>query len=134
MFLLMAPLFGLSLCASAQQATVLGTVTDPSGNALANVNITITNLDSGVAKAVQTNSDGQYVVPELNIGRYSMKAEATSFKTVERQNVALQVGDRVRVDFQMQVGEVQETVTVEADAVRVQTDSGERDSRSRSSP
>jgi hypothetical protein len=126
--LLLAPLFGLSLCAAGQQATVLGTVTDPSGSALANVNITITNLESGVAKIIQTNGDGQYVAPELNIGHYRVKAEATSFKTVERQNVALQVGDRVRIDFQMQVGEVQETVTVEADSVRVQTDSGEQSS------
>ena len=82
---LLAPLFGLSLCAAGQQGTILGTVTDPAGAVVANVNITITNLESGVAKVIPTNSDGQYVVPDLNIGRYSVKAEANSFKTVERK-------------------------------------------------
>jgi hypothetical protein len=127
-FLLLATLFGISLGAAGQQATMLGTVTDSSGGALANVNVTITNLESGAAKVIQTNGDGQYVAPELNIGHYSVKAEATNFKTVQRQNVALQVGDRVRIDFQMEVGGIQETVTVEADSVRVQTDSGEQSS------
>jgi hypothetical protein len=124
----LAAAFCLSTIASAQQATIVGTVTDPRGAALPNVNITATNLESGVAKKIQTNGAGQYVIPDLNIGRYSVKAEATGFKASEQKDMALQVGDRARVDFQMQVGEVQETVTVEANPVRVQTDSGEQSS------
>src|SRR6185503_5863981 len=50
------------------------------------------------------------------------------FKTIEQKNIVLQVGDRDRIDFQLQVGEVQETVTVEANTLRVQTDSGEQSS------
>ncbi len=126
--LLLASVFGLSLSAAAQQATVVGTVTDSAGAALPNVNITVINIESGVARSIQTNPAGQYVLPDLNIGHYKVKAEATNFKTVERTNVALEVGDRARIDFQMTVGEVQETVTVEADSVRVQTDSGEQSS------
>jgi len=120
--------FGLSTGALAQQATVVGTVTDPAGASLPNVAITATNIESGLAKTIQTNSAGQYVIPDLNIGRYNVKAEATGFKTTEQKNIALQVGDRDRIDFQLQVGEVQETVTVEANPVRVQTDSGEQSS------
>jgi len=52
--------------------------------------------------------------------------EAAGFKTAEQKDVVLQVGDRARLDFQMQVGGAQETVTVEANAVRVQADSGEQ--------
>ncbi len=126
--LLLASVFGFSLSAAGQQATIVGTVTDPSGAAVANVNITVTSLDSGVARSSQTNSAGQYVVPELNIGHYSVKAQATGFKAQEQKDVSLQVGDRARIDFQMAVGEVQETITVEADTVRVQTDSGEQSS------
>ena len=126
--LLLAPLFGFSWCAGAQQATVVGTVTDPAGAALPNVTITVTNIESGVARSIQTNTAGQYVVPDLNIGRYSVKAEAPGFKATEQKNVDLQVGDRDRLDFQLQVGEVQETITVEANTVRVQTDSGEQSS------
>ena len=55
-----------------------------------------------------------------------MKAEAAGFKTAEQKGIVLQVGDRTRLDFQMQLGGAQETVTVEANAVRVQTDSGEQ--------
>jgi len=120
--------FGLSAAAIAQQATVVGTVVDPAGAALPNVNITATNVESGIAKTIQTNSSGQYVIPDLNIGHYNVKAEATGFKSTEQKNIVLQVGDRDRIDFQLQVGEVQETVTVEANTLRVQTDSGEQSS------
>src|SRR5215469_2011797 len=126
--LLLVSVFGLSFSAVGQQATIVGTVTDPSGAALPNVNITITNLESGAARSSQTNSAGQYVVPDLNIGRYSVKAEAAGFKSQEQKDVSLQVGDRDRIDFQMSVGEVQETISVVADSVRVQTDSGEQSS------
>src|SRR5580704_16550938 len=126
--LLMAPVFGFSLCAGGQQATVVGTVTDPAGAALPNVTITVTNVESGVTRSIQTNTAGQYAFPDLNIGHYSVKAQAAGFKAAEQQNVNLQVGDRDRLDFQLQVGEVQETITVEANTVRVQTDSGEQSS------
>ena len=113
---------------AAQQATIVGTVTDPSVASLPNVTITVTNSESGAARNIQTNAAGQYVLPDLNIGHYGVRAEVTGFKVSEKKDVVLQVGDRVRLDFQMQVGGVQEVVTVEADAIRVQTDSGEQSS------
>ena len=125
-FSLLALFFGIVLPSMGQQATIVGTVTDPAGAALPNVKISITNLESGVVRSIQTNSAGQYAAPELNIGRYDIKAEAAGFKVAEQKNVTIQVGDRDRIDFQMQVGEIQETVTVEANAVRVQTESGEQ--------
>ena len=127
-FPVLAIVLGLSGNAIAQQATIVGTVTDPSGASLPNVTITVTNAESGAAKNIQTNSAGQYVIPDLNIGHYGVRAEATGFKASEKKDVVLQVGDRVRLDFQMQVGGVQEVVTVEADPIRVQTDSGEQSS------
>src|SRR5450432_3691505 len=125
-FVLLSVVMGISIAAIAQQATIVGTITDPSGAALPNVNVTVTNLDSNAVKQMQTNASGQFVIPDLNIGHYSVKAELAGFKSSEQKNVVLQVGDRDRIDFQMQVGGVQETVTVEADPVRVQTDSGEQ--------
>ena len=119
-------LAGFSFSAFGQTATLLGTVTDPSGAALPNVTVTITSAESNAVRKIQTNTAGQYVAADLNIGHYSVKAEVTGFKVSERKDVALQVGDRDRIDFQMQVGGTQETVTVEANAVHVQTDSGER--------
>ena len=124
-FVLLSALMGLSVSAVAQQATIVGTVTDSSGAAVPNVSITITNVESNAVKTIQTNAAGQYVVPDLNIGHYNVKAELSGFKTAEQKNIVLQVGDRDRIDFQMQLGGAQETITVEANAVRVQTDSGE---------
>ena len=126
--LLIGLLAGFSLVAAGQQATIVGSVTDPSGAAVASVTVTVTNLESGMIHTIQTNTAGQYVVPDLNIGHYSVKAEATGFKAAEQKDIDLQVGDRARIDFQLQVGQVQETVTVEANPVRVQTDSGEQSS------
>ncbi len=119
-------LLGCAFVASAQNATVIGTVTDPSGSVIANVKITITNIETGLTRTLTTSDSGQYAVPELAIGHYDVKAEAAGFKTAEQKGIVLQVGDRTRLDFQMQLGGAQETITVEANAVRVQTDSGEQ--------
>lgn len=127
-FLVLTIVVAVSLVAAAQEATIVGTVIDPSGAALPKAKITVTNVESGGVKAIETNAAGQYVVPDLHIGHYSVKAEASGFKVSEQKNVVLQVGDRDRIDFQMQVGGTQDTVTVEANPVRVQTDSGEQSS------
>jgi hypothetical protein len=108
-----------------QEATVVGTVTDPSGSVVPNVAITITNTDTGISHSFTTNDGGQYVAPDLPIGHYSLKAEASGFKVAEKTGVVLNVGDRARLDFALTLGATKETITVEANAVRVQSDSGE---------
>jgi len=124
-FLLCLLLLGISSQAFGQNATVVGTITDPSGAAVANATITITRTETGQAYHLTSNGDGQYVAPDLPIGHYNIKVEATGFKTAEQKGVVLQVGDRTRLDFQMPVGGASETITVEANEVRVQTESGE---------
>src|SRR5580704_3307355 len=119
-------LVALSFTAKAQDAAIVGTVTDPSGASVANVKITVTNTETGLSHTATTSDAGQYVFPELKIGHYDAKAEASGFKTAEQKGIVLQVGDRSRIDFQMQLGGAQETVTVEANGVRIQTDSGEQ--------
>ena len=119
-------LVALSFTVKAQDAAIVGTVTDPSGASVANVKITVTNAETGLTHTATTSDSGQYVFPELKIGHYDAKAEASGFKTAEQKAIVLQVGDRSRIDFQMQLGGAQETVTVEANAVRVQTDTGEQ--------
>jgi hypothetical protein len=111
--------------AIAQEATLLGTVTDPSGAAVPSAAVTISNMDTGVTRNLTTNSDGQFVAPDLSIGRYTMRVSASGFKAAEQKNLVLTVGDRRRLDVALVVGSVQEQVTVEANAVAVQTDSGE---------
>src|SRR5262249_25950590 len=103
----------------------VGTVTDPSGSAIPNAKITVTSVETSAARTIATGESGQYVLPDLKIGHYDVKVEAAGFKTENQKGLVLQVGDRLRLDFQMQVGGAQETVTVEANAVQVQADSGE---------
>ena len=111
--------------ALAQEATIVGTVTDPSGAAVPNVSITVTNTDTGLERTLTTSSEGQYVAPELHIGHYTVRAQGTGFKVVEHTGLVLTVGDRTRVDFKLTLGGASEQVTVEAAAVAVQSDSGE---------
>jgi len=105
--------------------TPLGTVTDPSGAIVPNVAITVTNTDTTQATHVTTNQGGEFTAPDLPIGRYVVVAEVAGFKKSEQKNITLDVGARTRVDLKLEVGSTQESVTVEATAVALQTESGE---------
>ena len=81
---------GLSSLAFAQEATVVGTVTDPSGSAIPGAKITVTSVETAASRTIQTSESGQYVVPDLRIGHYDMKVEAAGFKTAEQKDVVRQ--------------------------------------------
>lgn len=121
--LLILLLFACS--AFAQEATIVGTVTDGTGAALPNTNVTITNLDTGQSRTLTSNDAGQFVAPGLRIGHYTLKAELKGFKTSEQKGIVLNVGDRTPVEFKLEVGATQESVTVEANTVQVQSESSE---------
>jgi len=108
-----------------QNGTIVGTITDPSGAAMPNVKVTATNTETSWTRTVPANDSGQYVLPDIQIGHYNIKAEASGFKIAEQKDVVLTVGDRLRIDFAMKVGTSTETITVEANTISVQSDSGE---------
>ena len=108
----------------AQDATIVGSVTDPTGAAVPNATITVTKTDTGQSRRFSSNNDGQYVAPALPIGSYTVQVESGGFKQLSK-NIVLNVNDRARLDFQLQVGAAQEKVTVEATAVQVQSESSE---------
>lgn len=118
-------LAGLPFHAYGQEATIVGTVTDTSGAVVPNAAISLENTDTGVVRTSITNGDGQYVVPGLVIGHYNVTARASGFGVEARNGLVLNVNDRTRVDFVVKLGTSQEKVTVEANVVAVQTDSGE---------
>ena len=126
LLVLLVAIIAFSASTFAQQTTIVGTVTDPSGAAVPNVAVTVTNVATGAARTFPTNDSGQFAAVDLQVGHYVVKAEAKGFKVAEQKDIVLTIGARIRVDFQMQLGAAQETVTVEANAVQVQTDSGER--------
>lgn len=126
LFLAVLALVALPTRTLGQNATLVGTVTDQSGGVVSGVTITITSAETGAVRTITTNESGQYVVPDLAIGHYSIKAVANGFKVSERKDVVATVGDRLRIDIQMNIGAASETVTVEANAIAVQADSGEQ--------
>jgi hypothetical protein len=115
----------LVIPAYAQEATIVGTVTDPQGAVVPGTNITLSNLETGLSLPFVSNEAGQYVASSLRIGSYSIKAEAKGFKTWSTSAVVLQVGDRARVDIRLEVGASVESITVEANVIRVQSESSE---------
>ncbi len=106
-------------------ASIVGTVTDPSGAAVPNARILITNTETGLVRSTITNTTGSYAARELAIGHYNVRVEAPGFKVSERTGITLNVNDTVRADAGLQVGESKESVTVEANAVQVQADTNE---------
>jgi hypothetical protein len=77
-----------------------GTVTDAQGTGVHAV-VTITNLDTGLTRAVTTDNAGRYVEHDLSSGRYSVKAEATAFKAAVLAGIALKAGDHERADIHL---------------------------------
>ena len=125
MFLAIAGL--LPPAATAQQATanVNGVVKDPNGAAIANAQIELTNVNTGVVRKTSTTSDGIYNFPSVVPGAYSMQASATGFSAVSQPAVTLEVGQTATFDFQMKVGATTSTVTVDAIAPTLESSTSE---------
>jgi hypothetical protein len=102
-------------------ADILGTVTDASGAAFPNAKLTLLNLDTQEKRAVQSSGAGEYTFTLVPVGHYTVTVEAEGFKTTT-ETVAVEAGDRARVDVQLQVGGGAETVTVEAQTPLLQAD------------
>lgn len=103
-----------ALIARAQEtrATVNGRIQDNSGAAIPNANVTAHNAATGEATSAKSGGDGNYTIPFLQPGSYSITADSAGFKTADQENVVLHVGDKQTVDLKLPVGEVSETVTV----------------------
>jgi hypothetical protein len=114
----------LSIVAFGQQttATLTGAVTDPTGALVPGVMITVTNLATNGVRETKTDETGTYTLPFLPAGDYSITAVAAGFQTQKIDRVTLQVQQTLRVDLQLRIGDVAETVSVEALAVALQTD------------
>lgn len=103
--------------------SISGVVTDSSGASIPGANITIVNLDANLRNTVTTESSGAYSAPNLPRGNYRMEVSAAGFKQFVRAGIVLQVQQAARVDVQMTIGDVSESVSVMADAARLETES-----------
>jgi len=117
---------GMCGAAAAQEVTgtILGTVTDSKGGVVPNAKATITNTDQQVVvRTLTTDEHGQYAAPLLPVGHYSVTVEIAGFKRVTQRGFVLNVSDKLAVNFTLEVGAVKETVSVEANALQVDTQS-----------
>jgi hypothetical protein len=122
-FLAVLCLMALALPLAAQNAALAGTAKDPQNAAMPGVTVTLTNLDTGVALATETDATGNYEFPFVKPGRYSLKAEQKGFQTFVQGEVTLAVAERMRLDPAMQLGEASTLVTITESAGAVQTES-----------
>jgi hypothetical protein len=104
-------------------ATISGTVTDQSGGLMVGAQITITNVDTGQVRTLQTNDAGRYYALALNSGRYKVTAAAQGFEGALQSGITLTVGSEQVINFSLRPGQVSETIEVTGGPLAVQTTS-----------
>ncbi|HEY3443367.1 MAG TPA: TonB-dependent receptor [Paludibaculum sp.] len=105
----------------ATNASITGLVTDASSAAVPNATVTVTNSGTGVSRSVTTNDSGAYTIAPLIPGTYELKVGNSGFKTKVQSNVLLETGARLKLDLQLEVGQVSERIEVTASAPIMQT-------------
>lgn len=105
--------------------TITGTVLDASNAAVPNTEIIITNEETGLRRTTRSGEAGVYRVPLLPVGRYSIQARREGFRSEIQQNVRLEILQVRTVDFNLQVGAVNETVTVESTALLLEAETSQ---------
>ncbi|MGQ0733644.1 MAG: TonB-dependent receptor [Acidobacteriota bacterium] len=126
-FLILFATSGIHSPAEAQQATseLQGKVVDQQGSAMPGVTIVIRNQDSGLYREAVSNADGSYFVTAMIPAVYEVSAELPGFKKYARRGVRLEVGKTTTVEIRLELGGIEETVTVTAEAPLVDVSSKE---------
>src|SRR2546421_1377209 len=122
--LFFATVFCLLVCTSVWAQTtaqISGTVKDASGAVLPGVEVTATQTATGAMRSAVSNETGSYVLPNLPIGPYKLEAALAGFRTFAQTGIVLQVDANPVLNVTLQVGQVSETVEVQADATLVET-------------
>lgn len=111
-----APLF-----AQSSTATILGVVRDSDRAVVPGATVTVRNVDTGLTRSLPTGGDGAYRFAALSVGPYEVRAELLGFRTAVRSGVRLVVGQEAVLDIALELGAIEEAVTVTADITLVET-------------
>src|SRR5438105_1047175 len=95
-------------------AQISGTVKDQTGAVLPGVEVTATQTDTGISRTTVTNETGSYVLPNLALGPYRLEAALSGFRTYAQAGIVLQVNSNPVINAVMDVGQVTETLDVQA--------------------
>jgi hypothetical protein len=119
----------LTLCAAVHAqdtASLTGTITDPSGAAVPNVQVVVSNLDHGIKRTGASNGSGDFLFASLPIGSYDLSVSAQGFKKYEAKGIILRVADKARVNVTLEVGSISTEVVVQGSEVaQVETQSSD---------
>jgi hypothetical protein len=105
--------------------SISGTIQDPSGAAIAKASVTVINTSTGVRQSAITDSHGTYVFPVLPVGGYALEVNEPGFKPYRRTGIILDANSALLLDVVLQVGERTEAITVNQNAVHVETSSSQ---------
>lgn len=117
-------LLAIPTLAQKTSGQISGSVVDQSGAAVPEAAITVTQVGTGIQRTVTTSSEGVYTIPDLPIGTYRMSATKNGFKVAITENVVVNVATTTRQDLTLEVGSVDQQVTITADAIQVETQTG----------
>ena len=113
---------GAALYATAQSTgTIRGTVTDPSGAAIARASVSATETSTGIVRDAATNDSGIFVFPDLPIGSYALRISAAGFSTQQRPGLQLLTGQTIDLPISLKVGAQTQEVTVNSETQQIQT-------------
>ena len=111
--------------AQSDRGTITGTISDPAGAVVANAAVEVANTATGVQYQAATTATGNYTVPQLPAGVYTLSIAVPGFKKFTRQGITVEVAATIRIDIALEVGAATESVTVQADAPLLRTESGD---------
>ena len=104
-----------------ETAQINGSITDPTGALLPGVEVTATHIDRGTVRTAVSNETGSFVLPNLALGPYTLEASLPGFSTFLQTGIVLQVGASPVINVVLEVGQVAQTIEVQADALMVET-------------
>lgn len=108
------------------KATVVGQVTDSNGAAVPNAAVTITETATNQSQNVTTGDDGNYTIPQLVPGAYTLRVEASNFKTLIQTDVVLETNSTLRLNLTLEVGNISEQITVVAEPPVINSETSDK--------
>jgi hypothetical protein len=119
-------IFGGNVAAQTFKANVVGQVADSAGAAVPNATVSITQTATNQSQTVTTDGEGNFTISQLDPGSYTLRVEAANFKVLEQTNLVLETNQSARLSLTLEAGNVSETVTVEAVAPIINTETSSK--------
>jgi hypothetical protein len=108
--------------AQSERGNIVGAVTDGTGANMPNVAVTIVNKSTNISTHILTTSSGEYTAPNLSPGEYRIEISAAGFRRYAAEGITLTAGATIRLDAQLQLGQLTESIEVKAEAAQLQTE------------